>query len=102
MQTNHYSSMTPEDLLKTLVLISNTVCKNVELNVDKFRVTAIVPGKDDTVTIDMRVYINDFCSVVEFNKRDGCIFEYQTKLDIIKKKLESLEEDSQDITKPSN
>lgn len=92
--TNHYSAMDAETMLKVLVLISNNICKDVELNTDRFKVTARVQGKDDAVTVDMRVYASDVCSVVEFNKKDGSIFEYQKAVEKIREELEKLEKDN--------
>lgn len=92
--TNHYSVMDAETLLKVLVLISNNICKDVELKADKFKVSARVQGKDDAVTVDMRVYSSDICSVVEFSKKDGSIFEYQKTIEKVREELDKLEKES--------
>jgi serine/threonine protein kinase len=92
--TNHYSILKPAVLLKTLTLVCNKIYENAELNLDDFVVTTTAQGKDDNVTIEMKVFLDGDCSMVEFRKKNGSIFEYQPALENIKKQLDNLEEDS--------
>jgi len=92
--TNHYSILKPGVLLKTLALVSNKLFTNAEINLDKFKVTTVAQGKDDSVTIEMRVFVDGECSMAEFSRKEGSIFEYQTALEKIKQQLDDLEADS--------
>ena len=90
--TNYYSALNPTELLKSAVIIAHLACKNVELHTDKYKVTAKIPGKDDTVTVDMKIFAGaDGCSVLEFCKREGSVFEYQKVIEKIKKQLDLVE-----------
>lgn len=92
--TNLYSAFTPEQLLKSMVIFANKMCKNVELDVDKYRITTTHPGKDSNITVEMSIFVNDFASVLQFTKKEGCHFEYLEFIDKFKKEIEKLEEET--------
>lgn len=89
--TNHYSSLKPTVLLKTLALTCNKLFNNAEVNLDNFEVTSVVQGKDDTIKISMKVFIDGDISTVQFSKKEGSVFEYQAALDKLKQHLDDLE-----------
>jgi len=92
--TNYYSSLTPEETLKLITVIANSKCKQVELMPEKFKVRARIPGKEESTTIDMSVYVNEFASVVEFSKKEGDYFEYQRLITEIRTQLGQVENPS--------
>lgn len=89
--TNHYSSLKPAVLLKTLALCCNKMFKTAEMITKDFKVITVVQGKDESVTVEMRVFMDGDISMVEFCRKDGSVFEYQDALDKLRKELEDLE-----------
>ena len=92
--TNLYSAFTPEQLLKSMVIFANTMCRNVELDLDNFKITCAFNGKDGNVVVDMNVFVNDFASVLQFMKKEGCHFDYLEFIEKFKKQIEKLEEET--------
>lgn len=60
------------------------------------QITCRVFGADEAATVEMRFYTDGSATVLEFHKKDGCLFEFGKFVETVRGQLDKIEKDTFD------
>jgi len=88
---NLYSALTPEQLLKGMVIFANNLCTDVQLDADNYTIRTTKPGTESNIEVEMSVFVNNDASVLQFLKIEGDYLDYLNFIEEFKDEIEKLE-----------
>ena len=60
------------------------------------QISCRVFGANDSATIELKFFTDESATVLEFSKKDGCIFEFGKFVETVRTQLDKIEKDTFD------